>query len=380
MFSLMKSFFLVFSLLFFCIPSCFALDWEQATITRLIDTEHALLSDGKVIKFIGFDGPDHLFPSLKERGTARRTFRLLKMIFKTQNIKILKDKQDSFNNIFPRHIKLENNKNLVELLLQKGLGTFQSQPPNIHFDTQFQKAESLAKEEKIGLWGKSELEKNAEKKKKIAGVMTHKWKKKYSHFLAPISTGQVTSVPQGNKIILDNELCIRLLGVETPSPLDTRKGHHCFGEQARDFLASLVLGQKIEFTQDISQWDERYCLLRHVWIPENPKKMRSKKHINKIMIEKGFGKASFHTEDERFQKEFLEIQKNLFQFPQGAWLNCASTLLQSEPPSLKKEIDADCPIKISKSGKIHTPKSSWYKRLKPIRCFETEEAAHQAGF
>ena len=375
----MKSFFLLFFVFCCFFSSCFALDWEKATISRVIDTEHALLSDGRVIEFIGFDGPDHLFPSLKERGTARRTFRLLKMIFETQSVKILKDTIDSQKNVFPRHIKLENGTNLVELLLRKGLGTFRSQPPNIHFDTQFQQAESLAKEEKIGIWGKSEFEKTRELKKKIAGVMTIKWKKKYGHFLAPISTGRVAIIPQGNTIILDNGLCVRLLGIETPSPLDTRKGQHCFGQQARDFLASLVLGQKVEFTQDISQWDEHYCLLRHVWIPENPKKMRSKKHINKIMIEQGFGKVSFPEEDESFREEFFELQKNIFQTPQGAWLNCATQLFKKEEPESLK-FDPNCPIKISSSGKIHTPKSGWYKRLKPVRCFETEAEAHQAGF
>jgi hypothetical protein len=170
-----------------------------------------------------------------------------------------------------------------------------------------------------------------------------------------------------------------LLGVKTPSPLDTRKGQKCFGTQSRDFLASLVLGQKIEFTKDISQWDERYCLLRHVWIPETPKKMRSKKHINKIMIEQGFGKVSFPPEDEEFNESFEKIQKEIYQNPQGAWLNCAAELFLTKEKNVPL-VDKNCPIKISKSRKIHTSQSSWYKRLTPIQCFETEEAAHQAGF
>ncbi len=364
---------------FFLLSHATALDWEKAKVMRAIDTEHALLADGRVIKLIGFDGPNHLFPSLKERGTARRTFRLLKMIFETQSIKILKDTSDSQNNIFPRHIKLENGENLVEVLIRKGFGKFQSQSPNTLFDSKFQQAEKIAREQKVGIWGQSEMQKISQYKRKIAGVMTKKWKKKYGQFLAPISTGRVKSVEQGNKILLENGLCVRLLGVETPSPLDPRKGQKCFGEQSRDFLASLVLGKKIEFTQDISQWDEGYCLLRHVWTQENPKKMRSKKHINKIMIEQGFGKVSFPEQDEEFNESFKEIQTNIYENPQGAWLNCAAQLFSKEQ-KLVPPIDKNCPIKISKSGKIHTPKSSWYRRLNPIRCFETEEAAHQAGF
>lgn len=375
----MKQIFISFLLSSFLISHALALDWERVKVTRIIDTEHALLSDGRVIQLIGFDGPDHIFPSLKERGTARRTFRLLKMIFETQSIKILKDSINFQNNIFPRHVKLENGENLVELLITKGLGKFKSQPYNNKFDTKFKRAETIAQNGKVGIWGKSELEKTNEYKRKIAGVMTQKWKKKYGHFLAPISTGRVKSVEQGNKLTLENGLCIRLLGVETPSPLDIRKGQKCFGEQSRNFLNALVLGKQIEFTKDISQLDDRYCLFRHIWLPQVHTSMTSPTHINKEIIEFGFGKASFPKQDEEFNKTFKEIQKYIYQNPKGAWLNCAAQLFEKEEKPIPS-IDQNCPIKISKSGKIHTSQSSWYKRLEPIRCFETEEKAHQAGF
>ncbi len=345
---------------------------------RVIDTEHLLLADGKVLELIGFDGPDHLFPSFEERGTARRTYQLLKLFFKTQTIKILKDKTDHIRNIYPRHIQLENGKNLVTLLLSQGLGTFRSQKPDTHFDRVFQKAEKEARENKRGIWGRTEFQKNAEYKRKLAGVMTLKWKKKHGHLLAPISIGRVKSVERGNRFTLEDGTCIRLLGVETPSPLNTHRGHRCFGKQSRDYLSNLILGKRIELTKDNSQFDNKYCLLRHVWIPSIFKKMNSKRHINKELIKDGYGKVSFPIIDKKFNKEFISIQKDVYKNPRGAWLNCIFKIFVQQ----KKEspIDPDCPIKISKSGKVHTPKSGWYQRLTPVKCFQNLESAQKAGY
>jgi endonuclease YncB( thermonuclease family) len=359
--------------------SAFALNWKRAKVVRTIDTEHALLADGKVIQLIGFDGPDHIFPTIKERGTARQTYRLLKLIFKTQNIKILEDKIPKINNIHPRHVKLENGKYLTELLLQKGLGYFKSDSINTHFDNKFQKAEIFARKNKIGVWDKPMYQKMNESIRKTAGVMTINWKKKFAHLLAPISIGRVLSVETGNRFTLENGACIHLLGIETPAPFDTRRGHQCFGRQSRDYLAKLILGQTVELTKDISQLDDKRCILRHVWIPQDLNKISPPRHINKEIINNGYGKTFFTEVDTEFKQEFQSIQKEVYKNPRGAWLNCATEALIPKPKE-KRIVDKNCPVKVSKSGKIHTPKSGWYSRLKNVRCFQSTEKAIAAGF
>ncbi len=375
----MKNKYPLFIFALFLISPTLALDWQPAKVIRTIDTEHVLLANGKVLRLIGFDGPDHLFPSFEERGTARRTFQLLKLIFETQTIKILKDQTDHIHNIYPRHVKLENGDNLTTLLLSRGLGTFRSQEPDTHFDSSYKKAETNAIENKYGRWGRSSFQENAEYKKRIAGVMTLKWKKKYGHLLAPISIGRVKSVERGNRFTLENGACVRLLGVATPSPVNTRHGHKCFGEQSRDYLAGLILGKKIEFTKDVSQLDNRYCLIRHVWLPLPAKQMGGPLHINKEMISNGFGKASFSVLDKKFKKAFFELQENVYKNPRGAWLNCTAETFAQKQKS-QPSIDLNCPVKISKSGKIHLPSSGWYKRLTPVKCFQNIENARKAGF
>lgn len=49
----------------------------------------------------------------------------------------------------------------------------------------------------------------------------------------------------------------------------------------------------------------------------------------------------------------------------------------------KVTIERSCPVKgkASKDKKIyHLPGDTWYAKLKPTDCFDTEEAAQQAGF
>ncbi len=356
-----------------------ALNWKPSKVIRTIDTEHALLADGKVIQLIGFDGPDHLFPTRKERGTSRQTYRLLKLIFETQNIKILEDQVSRNNNVYPRHVKLENGENLVELLLKKGLGHFKSDSINTRFDNKFKKAEAVAFQNKIGVWDKPMYQKMNEKIRKNAGVITMNWKKKFAHLLAPISIGRVASIESGNLITLENGACVHLLGIATPSPLDTRRGHQCFGKESRDFLSQLILGKNIELTQDISQLDDKRCILRHVWIPKELNKIGQPRHINKEMIKNGYGKTFFNEVDTQFKTEFLALQEEVYKNPRGAWINCATEALQGKVQK-KSVFDVNCPIKISKSGKAHTPKSSWYKRLEPIKYFQNIKSAREAGF
>ncbi len=370
---------LIFLTLFFCTFSVHALDWEKVKVMRTIDTEHALLANGKVIRFIGFDGPNHLFPSLQERGIARRTYHFMKALLDNKTIQILVDVVFEDQNLFPRHVKLESGQNLVELLLQKGFVVLHSDRKETKFDTKYQKAEAIAREKNIGIWDKSESEKNRDLIIKTAGVMTTNWKKKYAHLLAPISSGRVIAVPSGNTLTLENGACVRLLGVITPSPFDPRKGYQCFGQQSQKHLTSLVLGKRVEFTKDMSQLDEDYSLLRHIWIPSDVKSMSPPVHVNQEMIKNGYGKTVFPPEDEKFQERFLFLQNQVYQDPVGAWYACAAKLLTPQEKA-SKPIDPNCPIKVSRSGKIHTPKSGWYQRLTPIQCFDTVKEATTAGF
>ena len=358
-----------------------ALKWESAQVVQVLDTEHVLLQDDRVIKIIGFDGPDIYFPSLQERPTARRTFQFLKHILLNESVKVLKDDISCSLKQCKSHLKLSSGELVAEKLLSMGLGKFIRDPASPRFDKKFIAAESLAKESKIGQWDISPWNKSAEIIRNTAGVATMSWRKKFGQYLAPISIGRVYSIESGNTFHLQSGLCVKLLGVESPIPQDSRRGHSCFGKKAKAYLESLILNNKVELKKDISQLDDEKCLLRHVWLPGKFGQLNGDIHVNKLMITDGYGRANIPQGNKQFLKVFPKLQKEVYENPRGAWLKCAREIISKKTEKKKvKKANDDCPIKVSSTGKYHTPASSWYGRLNPEQCFDSEEDAIDAGY
>lgn len=307
-----------------------ALDWETVEAQRVIDNEHVFLKDDRVIKIIGFDGPDLDFPTLQERSSARKTFQLLKHLLVGKQIKILKDAQDCVSGIYPRHIKTLDGNYVVEKMLEQGLGRFEGDEVNVHFDEKYRKAEETAKANRLGQWGETSWQKSSRKIRDIAGVSTLSWRKKFGQYLAPISTGRVELVRSGNEFVLENGLCVKLLGVETPPPTSIRRAHSCFGQLAKSKLQELILNKKVELRRDISQLDKDRCLVRHVWLPGEPDKLNSSIHINRLMVEDGYGRANIRQENKKYKTLFSRLQDSVYKSPRGAWSQCAREIISEK--------------------------------------------------
>ncbi len=358
-----------------------ALDWEVIDVFRVIDTENLFLRDDRVVKIIGFDGPDINFPTLKERSSARPTFQLMKLLLEGNQAKILEDKTECEHGRCQMHIKTMDGDYLTELLLKKGLGKFKSDDKNIHFDKKYQDAEDYAKERRLGQWGETSWQKSSRRVREIAGVNTLSWRKKFGHYLAPISLGRVRSVKNGNTFYLESGLCVKLLGIDSPPPEDSRRGHSCFGRKSKDFLTNLILDKKVELRKDISQLDEDKCLLRHVWLQGKFGELNGDIHVNEKIIRNGYGRANIPKENKKYHERFAELQKEVYEEPNGAWFECAREIISGDKAKkVERQPDADCAIKVSSTGKYHTPASSWYGRLNAVRCFDSEEEAREAGY
>ena len=371
---------LILSFLFFS-SHALALDWQIVHVARVIDTEHLLLRDERVVKIIGFDGPDINFPTLQERSSARKTFQLMKLLLNGKQANVLKDKTECEHGKCKFHIKMMDGDYLVENLLKQGLGKFKSDGINTRFDKKYQDADSYARKQGFGQWGDTAWQKSSRRIRKIAGVATLSWRKKFGHYLAPISIGRVMVIENGNTFYLENGLCVKLLGVESPTPEDSRRGHSCFGKKSKKYLASLIMGKKVELRRDISQLDSRKCLLRHVWLQGGFGKLNADIHVNEKIISSGYGKENIPKIDKKYHKEFFARQLEVYENPRGAWLECAREIIaEDKPRTTEKKVNPNCPIKLSSTGKYHTPASSWYSRLNSVRCFEREEDAIGAGF
>ncbi len=362
--------------------------WESVKIDRIIDNEHLMLFNGRIIKIIGIDPPDLFDPRKKDQCFSRNTFRLLKVLLEKKNVKIRQDQtKKNQNGVFPRHIKLETGKLLAEFMIENGMARFKSDPPNVKYDKILKKTEQTAIEKNIGIWAECGISKSLIFQKESAGRSRLNFRRNFGQFLSKISVGRVEKVFSGTEFLLDNGLKVRMIGIQSPSPDDTRTGFSCFGKSSKKFLESLILNRKVHLIRDVSQFSGNQKLFRYVNLPPRNKN-EPEIFINKKMITAGYARSFWTNTDEYHQDDFEKTQKEVYQAPKGAWSECIQEILvQVNQNQETLDIDEECPIKGNISGtksnpvkKYHTPKSRWYKNLKAEKCFETEEAAVFAGF
>lgn len=362
--------------------------WNPVKIERVLDNEHLLLFDGRIIQIIGIDPPDLFYPSKKDQCFSRNTFRLLKVLLEKKSVKIKEDQTKRLKNgIYPRHVKLEDGKILAEFMIRNGMARFKSSPPDTKYDKPFQKAEASAIAENVGIWGKCGIEESLLLRKELAGQSRQNFRKKFGQFLLKISVGTVREVLSGTEFVMTNGLRVKMLGIESPAPDDDRQAFSCFGKSSKSFLESLILNRKVHLIRDQSQFSGVRKLLRYVKLPPRNKN-ENEIFINKLMVEEGYARSFWNTEDEYHQDDFEKAQKKLYAEPKGAWVECIHEILTEEEQTEDgSDTDESCPIKGNISGtkkepikKFHTNKSRWYKNLKAEECFQTEEAAIKAGF
>jgi len=276
--------------------------WEEVKVSRMLDTQHLLLNDGRVIKIIGIDAPDLFDKRAEGHCYARSAFRLLKFLLEGKTIKILADEGEihkqrkqqkacirhihfgfllscrsplmnvhfEYKNrkkVLLQHVKLENGDNLTELMLSFGMARFQGEFPGMRYEKKYRNAENVAISGEEGVWGGCGI-KNYRDLRKRGGWWQQEFRKKYGLFLAPISVGRVKKVYSGWRFQLENGLVIKMIGIEVPVVEDRRGGFACFGREAKEYLESMILGRRVILRKDISDLDKNRELLRYVFLPE----------------------------------------------------------------------------------------------------------------
>ncbi|MCF7819438.1 thermonuclease family protein [Candidatus Gracilibacteria bacterium] len=360
--------------------------WEKVTVDRVIDNEHFLLFDGRVVKIIGIRAPDIFDPRKNDQCYARPTFRLLKLLLEKKDIQIKQDvTRKTKEGLFPRHVKIEKGKNLAELMLDQGMARFHSESPDIQYDKNYEKAESEAIQKQKGIWEECGAQKTHRLLKKYQ--RRHRaFQKKYAPYFTDISVGRVKNAISGNTFELENGLRIRLLGIEAPSPFDIRSGFRCFGKEAQNYLQNLIQHKKVLLQRDQSQLNEQKELLRYAFLPQ--KKNGEDLFLNEKIIRDGYAHVSPSLQDKLYETTLLQAQEEIYKKPCGAWEKCIEEILKKKSTESAGLLSTEeCPIKGNISGSksnpvktYHTPKSRWYKKVQLEQCFQTEEEALYEGF
>lgn len=223
---------------------------------------------------------------------------------------------------------------------------------------------------------------------------------------APEILYDVKSVVDGDTFKIDydgKETSVRLIGVNTPETVDPRTTVECFGQEASDYLKSLLTGKKVKIEADSSQTDrDKYDrLLRYVYLDGED--------VGYKVINGGYGHEYTYDVAYAKQEEYKKAQEDADKNKRGLWADgvcskegssesSSTTQEQQDTPVISSDSSsstntntnsAECNIKgniSSKGEKIyHMPGQKYYNSTKidtsaGERWFCSEAEAQAAGW
>jgi micrococcal nuclease len=123
---------------------------------------------------------------------------------------------------------------------------------------------------------------------------------------------RVKRVVDGDTLLLDSGVRVRLLGIDTP---ETKKPDHPvepFGPEASEFTRKMVEGKMVNLEYDRERLDQFGRTLAYVYIDG--------RMLNEALIEAGLTRAEvkFHFRNDR-KKRFKELEQDAREHHRGIW-------------------------------------------------------------
>lgn len=124
----------------------------------------------------------------------------------------------------------------------------------------------------------------------------------------------VARIIDGDTIELSDGRKVRYIGMDTPETKHPAKGVECFGQQAAQKNAELVVGKTVQLEKDVSETDRYGRLLRYVWLEGQM--------INSVLVSEGFAFARSYPPDIKHQAEFRVAEGQARDQQKGLWSSC----------------------------------------------------------
>lgn len=123
-------------------------------------------------------------------------------------------------------------------------------------------------------------------------------------------TYAVSSVTDGDTIVVRDDVVIRLIGIDAPEK------DECFADESKEFLKQL-LDETIEIRFDDTQGDKDTYdrVLGYVFLEDGT-------NINLVMVENGYAREYTHMYPYEFQEEFLNAEEKAKEEKRGLWGGC----------------------------------------------------------
>jgi len=129
------------------------------------------------------------------------------------------------------------------------------------------------------------------------------------------SVHQVTRVIDGDTLVIENGVTVRLLGIDAPEP------GTCFAEEATQYLRALVGKETIRLRKDISGADQFDRLLRYVLVPANSPR-ESDVFVNYELVRNGFARTLSVPPDTQYRDLLARAEMSAREANIGGWGYC----------------------------------------------------------
>lgn len=124
-------------------------------------------------------------------------------------------------------------------------------------------------------------------------------------------TAVVTKIIDGDTIELNSGEKIRYIGIDTPETRDPRRSVECFGKEASNKNATLVLNKEVRLEKDVSERDKYGRLLRYVYVGDEL--------INETLVRQGFATAVQFPPDVKYADRFSLAEEMAQAEKLGLW-------------------------------------------------------------
>ena len=126
----------------------------------------------------------------------------------------------------------------------------------------------------------------------------------------------VTKVIDGDTFFCVNdkkeEFKIRLIGIDTPEIRNyAKKKKGYYGEEAKSYLASLILNQKVKLEYDLDKYDQHNRVLAYVYLDDT--------FINAELEKNGFARIMTIQPNSKYSDMFYELQVDARENNLGLW-------------------------------------------------------------
>lgn len=153
-------------------------------------------------------------------------------------------------------------------------------------------------------------------------TITHPKISTQSATTSPKNQFKVLKVIDGDTIQVyyhDKITSVRFIGIDTPETLDPRRPVGCFGKEASDETKRLLSDKTITLEKDVSETDKYDRILRYVYLPLDD---GNSLFVNDYLVRQGFAHISTYPPDVKFDKRFLDAQKEARDNNRGLWSSC----------------------------------------------------------